>query len=265
MIIQSYNKLDKNKKQEVSALLAFCNKNDDCKNAYAYKEENDIYTDFDCHYLVYNNTFRGQTNKKNGPMLVAGFVVLFVSENMCEISGVIHPDYRDNEEILTVPSLISDELYDMFDDLEISDYTIEYVANPKPDYYKKSMELSEFELGKSTLLMKLDLTSSEINNKINEYANKTSDHLEIEEVKAHSSIEFEVYDQVACIYNVFVEETYRQKGYGRALVIDTIKNITANHTNIKQIILNVDKENQAAVRLYQSLGFITTEQLDYYI
>lgn len=64
-----------------------------------------------------------------------------------------------------------------------------------------------------------------------------------------------------CIYDVFVYEKHRNKGYGKALIKDFLWNYVNSG---KEIILHVSSQNIPAIKCYQSCGFVIKESIDYY-
>lgn len=63
----------------------------------------------------------------------------------------------------------------------------------------------------------------------------------------------------ATIYGVFVEPLYRGQGISKLLLADLLRNIRSA-PDIKSIILTVNTEQLAAVRLYQTFGFRTVNE-----
>lgn len=92
---------------------------------------------------------------------------------------------------------------------------------------------------------------------INEFDKKyilKIDNIEVSFVETHKL--YEVLD----ITNVFTEESNRRKGYARKLLKYLIEN-----TDAKKIMLEVNIENNSAIKLYESLGFkVINERKKYY-
>lgn len=60
------------------------------------------------------------------------------------------------------------------------------------------------------------------------------------------------------ISNIAVYPQYRGKGYGSAFIAFIEKKI--RHNGIRRLVLDVEKENYRAVKIYQRLGFVVTKQ-----
>ena len=58
--------------------------------------------------------------------------------------------------------------------------------------------------------------------------------------------------RMACIGNVFTDPSHRGKGYATVCTSKVVKELLSKHDDI---ILNVDNQNKAAVRIYEKLGF----------
>ncbi len=65
--------------------------------------------------------------------------------------------------------------------------------------------------------------------------------------------------QAAECANLFVTEPYRNLGIGTALI--EVLTAVAQHHHIATLEIGVETENQAALRLYQRLGFIVQKEL----
>ncbi|MFE8704158.1 GNAT family N-acetyltransferase [Cytobacillus sp. FJAT-54145] len=61
-----------------------------------------------------------------------------------------------------------------------------------------------------------------------------------------------------------IDKEYQGKGYGRHSLNKIIDFIKVNHSKCKVISLTVEKENEQAIRLYKSIGFITQNQENSY-
>ncbi len=61
-----------------------------------------------------------------------------------------------------------------------------------------------------------------------------------------------------------IDKNHQNKGYGNKALIEILKFVPKIHPNCKQINLTVEKENKIAQKLYQSLGFEDTSQVNKY-
>lgn len=92
---------------------------------------------------------------------------------------------------------------------------------------------------------------------INEFDNKYILKINDEEV---SFIEIHKLYEVLDITNIFTKENKRRKGYARKLIQFIIEN-----TDAKKIMLEVNIENEIAIKLYESIGFkVISERKKYY-
>lgn len=74
-------------------------------------------------------------------------------------------------------------------------------------------------------------------------------------------LKFTVND-AACLHHVFIRKSFRNKGYGKRLLVGALK-MFANENHC-HIILHVTSSNTAAVKLYQNAGFKIIQSLDYF-
>lgn len=58
-----------------------------------------------------------------------------------------------------------------------------------------------------------------------------------------------------------IDEKYQGKGYGRAAALEVIKRLRQNE-NCKEIYLSCNPENIIAEKLYKSIGFERTGELN---
>lgn len=61
-------------------------------------------------------------------------------------------------------------------------------------------------------------------------------------------------EHIAYIWGVYVRDSHRGKGIGKKLMQAVLQNLQAN-SKIKKANLNVNTEQSAAVKMYESLGF----------
>lgn len=72
----------------------------------------------------------------------------------------------------------------------------------------------------------------------------------------------EINDNIGGIYGLEVLPNFRGKGYGRELLIQSIKKL--KESNVKSITLQVESNNKNALNLYKSCGFKENYTMDYY-
>ena len=68
-------------------------------------------------------------------------------------------------------------------------------------------------------------------------------------------------DTTINIYEVFVEEAYRNQGYGSLIIEDVLWSISASGKNI---ILQVSQNNVSAMKCYEKCGFIVKDAIVFY-
>ncbi len=69
---------------------------------------------------------------------------------------------------------------------------------------------------------------------------------------------YELIDAVGFILRLMIDEKFQRKGYGRAAMIEVIRRLKL-HPEVEQIATSHVRENEAAARLYESLGFVDWE------
>ena len=69
---------------------------------------------------------------------------------------------------------------------------------------------------------------------------------------------YELTDAVGFILRLMIDEKYQRKGYGRAATIEIIRRLKL-HPEVERIATSHVRENEAAARLYESLGFVDWE------
>ncbi len=66
---------------------------------------------------------------------------------------------------------------------------------------------------------------------------------------------YELIDAVGFILRLMIDEKYQRRGYGRAAMIEVIRRLKL-HPEVERIATSHEWENEAAARLYGSLGFV---------
>lgn len=57
------------------------------------------------------------------------------------------------------------------------------------------------------------------------------------------------------ILRLMIDEKFQRRGYGRAAMVEVIRRLKL-HPEVKRIATSYAKKNEAAARLYESLGFV---------
>lgn len=57
------------------------------------------------------------------------------------------------------------------------------------------------------------------------------------------------------ILRLMIDEKFQRRGYGRAAMVEVIRRLKL-HPEVERIATSYDKKNEAAARLYESLGFV---------
>jgi mycothiol synthase len=80
--------------------------------------------------------------------------------------------------------------------------------------------------------------------------------------KIIGKVHLESSTETGAIYGLGVLPEYRGKGYGRAILLQAVRKLKEEHN--KRIMLQVATENATALSLYQSCGFVETSTMDYF-
>lgn len=66
---------------------------------------------------------------------------------------------------------------------------------------------------------------------------------------------YELIDAVGFVLRLMIDEKFQRRGYGRAAMVEVIRRLKL-HPEVERIATSHDKKNEAAARLYESLGFV---------
>ncbi len=69
---------------------------------------------------------------------------------------------------------------------------------------------------------------------------------------------YELTDAVGFILRLMIDEKFQRKGYGRAAMLEVIRRLKL-HPEVERIATSHVRENEAAARLYEGLGFVDWE------
>jgi ribosomal protein S18 acetylase RimI-like enzyme len=209
-----------------------------------------------------------------------------------EVNGMVHPEYRRMGVFSRLFSLVKEEwdkrssrdMYLLSDQkslpgLEFIKRTGAYYDNSEYEMFLKgdpinSSDLNELRLRKAT---NKDVNEIAIQNAIyfdvdpekvdlllpEEEANRGVDIYIAEfEHAVIGKVHLEVSDGIGGIYGLGVLPEYRNRGYGREILIKSVELLKAKQLN--EIMLQVAVKNKNALRLYKSCGFEVTSTMDYY-
>jgi ribosomal protein S18 acetylase RimI-like enzyme len=209
-----------------------------------------------------------------------------------EVNGMIHPEYRRMGVFSRLFSLVKEEwdkrssrdMYLLSDHqslpgLEFIKRTGAYYDNSEYEMFLKgdpinSSDLNELRLRKAT------------NKDVNEIARQNAIYFDVDPEKVDlllpeeeanrgvdiyiaefenaviGKVHLEVSDGIGGIYGLGVLPEYRNRGYGREILIKSVELLKAKQMN--EIMLQVAVKNKNALRLYKSCGFEVTSTMDYY-
>lgn len=98
-----------------------------------------------------------------------------------------------------------------------------------------------------------DTTCYWIADKVVKAKEKFSVYLALENDEVIGYLDISKNNEVSLIYNIFVKENFRKKGYGRALMQQALADAFVEK---KKVILSVNADNEIARRLYTNIGFV---------
>ncbi|MDF2677772.1 MAG: family N-acetyltransferase, partial [Bacillota bacterium] len=208
-----------------------------------------------------------------------------------EVNGMVHPDYRRKGIFTRLFSLVKDEFSkrNSTEMLLLSDNSsiggIEFIKNVCSDYdhseYDMNLDMAVIhDLNFNDLIFK-KLTYEDVNKISKEKFEFFNEHdyegisdsekngcnsvsctyiIEIDNAVV-GKVRLEINNNIGGIYGLEVLPYYRGKGYGRELLIQSIKKI--KESNVKTITLQVEANNKNALNLYKSCGFKENYTMDY--
>ena len=209
-----------------------------------------------------------------------------------EINGMVHPDYRRRGIFTQLFSYVNEEWdkkeynkilllcdHDSISGQEFMKHTgavyhhSEYEMFLRDDSKKntavnhivlrKAMNQDAKEIARqNSIYFEEDMKEDEIS--MPEEEEKCGLYIFIAEAdgKTIGKVHLEINDQVGGIYGLGVITEYRKRGYGREILLQSIKVLTEKGS--KEIMLQVATKNKNALNLYQSCGFEETSTMDYF-
>lgn len=234
------NLLNAKQLKNISDLYVYC---DNYDNIVYDKFSAEDTADFDAYILSYDND------------ILAGFLLYSQLDGANEIRGIVHPDYRRQGIFSKMVSMLKSELN--FDDLIYTGRDFypgmdKCAASLGCEYCFHDF-LMEFNpsLFTPSEALDLDVEFDETDNTYYYYL--------CEDLIGSCSI-YEENDTIN-IYEVFVEPSYRNRGYGYQIISDVLWDLVNSGKNIR---LHVTENNTFAVKLYNSCGFEIKDSIVYY-
>lgn len=233
----------------------------------------------DSHKIKSINEFMVYNDKE----LIAYAGICDFGGDEIEVNGMVHPDYRRRGLFTGLFSLVKDEFMKRGAKamLLLSDHNsaggLEFIKNITKDFAHAEYDMNlDMDAGQNTSYDNLIFRKAKIEdiNKIKEADFEFfSDH-DTEDISAGRTylleadnvilgkVRLENIDSMGGIYGLEILPLYRGKGYGRELLVHSIKEL--KESRVKAINLQVETANENALNLYKSCGFKKNYTMDYY-
>lgn len=212
--------------------------------------------------------------------------------DIMEINGMVHPEFRRRGIFKKLFSLVKDEINRRNPKtvLLLSDNNsasgIEFIKSAGATHHHSEYEMFvkkeiNGQLEKNNIILRKAKNSDgrEIAHQNSIYFNEEFNEQEISkpeeeekcglfiyvaelEEKTIGKVNLEVTNGVGGIFGLGVRPEYRGRGYGREILMKTIKIL--KEKGAKDIMLQVEAKNSNALNLYKSCGFEETSTMNYY-
>ena len=278
LYIKLKENLDKNDYTDINNLANICFNYDkiNLKLEIDYKLSRD---DKNSDNLNYINEFM----LYDGNMLAGYAGIGSFGGEALEVNGMVHPDYRKKGIFTRLFSLVKDEFYKRKPNemLLLSDNNstggIAFIKSLNCEYhhseYDMNLDMNVIHEIKFDDLIFRKVVCDDIN-KIAKADFEFLNESDIEElllsptyiIKKDDALigktRLEINDNIGGIYGLEVLPEYRGKGYGRELLLLSIKEL--KEKNVEIITLQVETSNKNALNLYKTCGFKENYTMDYY-
>jgi ribosomal protein S18 acetylase RimI-like enzyme len=220
-----------------------------------------------------------------GYMGIASF-----GRNTAEISGMVHPEWRrkgiftrlyelaieectrrkfekilllcDNKSEAAKQFIKSTGAKYSFSEYKMKFTECDVVSEGKPVTLRKANTMDGEEIGRLDSIFWGEL-NIQISNPEEEEKNNRITYMIETEGKLIGKIRVESDEKIAYIYGFGILDEYRGKGYGREALRAALKLI--NNSNINNVYLDVAANNNRALNLYKSCGFVEEAVMNYYV
>ena len=228
----------------------------------------------------------------DGDKLIGYIGICNFSGTVIEVNGMVHPKYRRRGIFKRLFSLVKDEwekgeiakMLLLSDNNSISGQ--EFIKATGASFYNSEYEMflrnksKQNSVAHDVVLRKAtnkdareiavqnsiysNVEFKEENVSMPEEEEKCGEITYIAEInnKIIGKVRLDICEGIGGIYGLGVLPEYRGKGYGRELLVLSIKKL--KEKNPKDIMLQVAVENKDALNLYKSCGFEETYTMDYY-
>ena len=291
-IIKS-NKLTEKNIKDIEILESKCRETDG-DNLLVYADEDDnIYPQFNCFYMMYELNSSNNDNTKivkveNLPdnSKLIGFLSVFQPDGYCPyVYAMVDPEHRKQGifkelyecfmkefnyfkfESMSFPTNKNNELaISILKKMEGYKYSTEFILEYKLISNKNTTNETSNNTTNSTCPShekknsSLSLTSSIT--KDNDIVYYLEDYALGHFKRTIGSLLITIDGDTACLSHFEISKSKRNKGYGRKMLNLLCEELRTK--NISKILLQVTSNNPAALHLYTSYGFTVQSELDYY-
>ena len=182
---------------------------------------------------------------------IVGFLSVFViDDSHCEICMFVMPKYRGGH--------LGRNLFMEFQEDYINFY-VETSIHPNNIFGKNYINTLDFQYNNSNVLMELDLEYFVNHNTIENIDYEYEDgyfYLYNDNIPIGSCLVTSILPDCACISEVAIDDNFQNKGYGYKFLAFVFRKISKDY---HFVVLQVDKGNIPAYRLYTKMGFVEKE------
>lgn len=249
MNIINANTLTTNQYNDARKLIEICKEADGSRGISFFEQEMNEIELYPCFYMIYDEN-----------NLISYASVFIPEKGICEVYANVRPDMRNRGYFTRMLSLIRknnekfgiNTMYIVNDPSCVSGTeSLESLGAVKESSdYLMSLDFNKIEKPKGILSLE-----SEKNGSTEEYIG----YLEDEEV-GHCYVEH--IRECASIYGFWIEEEYRNRGYGTEMLLLMVESLIGHGS--EKILLHVNDANVSAYNMYYNHGFTKEEQIDYW-
>lgn len=204
--------------------------------------------------------------------IMTGFVGILINEHEYEVTAVTHPDYRKQGIFSTLFGILHNNILEADKCALFTAALPKYLSNTSVNkgelYSELLMKLSSVQFSKKCIAPWWHTSSdNDVSDDVYEalFSDDNSNYLlyieDSDEPAAVCDLTYEA--SFTVISGVFVDLAQRKKGIGTLFMTKLISDYFDNYSN--PLILHVNSNNKAALRLYERCGFEIIDKIDYYL